>query len=371
MPKLYSRRPKQHSPPDFLIILALLTLSATFLFAAPDNPTGLDSTDRDFKILIIDAQQGEPYESFRLAMLDELDRLGYILNDNLHIQYYSLGNQASLAQRIWQIEDCTAYNAVVLNGTIAAMAFIELFQRDTAAGLLPKKNGDQCHFFFGNQTDPISTGLIQAFYQAPYSQFTGVAYPVPPAERLRLIRQLLPEVRTIGLVYTSMPQSLDYNEHLRQALKEPDLADIQVIFREIPFVPGEFGYRRSIQLAWQHILELDPQVDAFLSPMDQMGIQEEYVRMVSNNAQSPLFGISKLEISEGWGSLMSSYTSTHEAGHLLAGMLHQFLQGEAFDQIYPGLPETKLCINPSVAERLGITIPPELLARAQDNSKDE
>ena len=330
------------------VTLALLLYALPWETGAtvpPDRPRS-HPAGQGCRILIIDSEEGEPYDSFRVAFVEELTRRGCPGGSEPAFQRYSLSNEIGRARRVFQIESFPEYDAVVLQGTIAAIAFHELDYGNLSQ-----------HYFFGNVTDPISVGLIDAFDRAPPANFTGISYPVPPVERLRFIRRLMPEARTIGLIHTDMPQSLAYNERLRDALAREDLRDLQVVTREVPFVPGEHGMRRSIVLAREYVTELNGRVDLFLSPNDQMGVREEFARMVAGNASAPLIGLGEYEVHSNLGATASLFASTTAAGRELATMVYKYVQGADFAAIHPPEPAYDVAINPVLASRFGIRIP--------------
>ena len=98
----------------FKTILIILSINLCF---------GLSAVDKPYKLLIVDSQDGEPYTSIREAMLKELNQLGYIVNENLVITYYSIGNEEGTAINILKAEEQNHNDVIFLNGTIAAKGF--------------------------------------------------------------------------------------------------------------------------------------------------------------------------------------------------------------------------------------------------------
>lgn len=317
---------------------ALLFLFMLNVSAFADHPS--------YRILIIDSQLGEPYTSFREHLVDSLTEKTAAENSTISIEFYSLGNQVGAAQRIWNTEQHNQYAAVVIQGTIAAIAFQEMVYGDPAVPV-----------FFGSVTDPVGIGIIDGLDKPPPANFTGIAYPVPAAERLRFVTTMMPDARNIGLIFSDMPQSRSYIDMIYQAVQEEDLRHLCLHIRSVPFVPGEDGLRRSVVLARQHVAELDPIVDVFLAPNDQMGAQEPFQRMVFNTASSPLVGLGSIDIQENWGAVMSMYPSTPDSAKTLADMLYRYLHGTPFSQLYPQASESNILIDRNKAKRFNITIP--------------
>jgi len=311
------------------------------------HSTARRPTGHTCNLLIIDSANAEPYTSFRRAMLTLLETEGCGGEHGLDVQRYSAGNQAGLARRIWRTERPQEYDAVIVQGTIAAREIHSLTAGDSHVPI-----------FFGNVTDPVDLGLIDSFSEPPPRNFTGVSFPIDIAERIRFVREVVPHARTIGLVHTSMPQARSYNRRLREVLRSEEFADITLVSRVVPYVPGENGVHRSVALAREHIRELDRRVDVFLSANDQMGVNSEFVHMVSRTATSPLIGVDGDTVGGENGAVAALYSSTEENGRTIADMILQFLNGAGFATLHPREPEARVAIDHDMLTRYDLQ-PPE------------
>lgn len=312
--------------------------------------------EKIYQLLIIDSQKGEPYESVRVAMLAELDRLGYKQGKNLAIKYYSIGNKEGATRSIWDTESKNPYDVIFLNGTVAASGFKKI-----ALGNMKYK------FVFGAVTDPVGEGIIDKFDAPPKANFTGVCYPVRVEERLRFIRQVMPTAKKLALIDAGMPQSHSYRRWVEEALKLPEFKDLQITFRNVEFVKSEEGHRRMAELAKNHVIELDKQVDAFLTPNDQMGVQQPFADMVFKTASKPLIAVGKKEVTDNWGATMSYYPDQEEAGRTIAGMIKQLFEGQPIQSIPPRWPQGGYAFDLDKVKKFKLTIPPKLLETAQKN----
>lgn len=316
-----------------------------------------DSSSRVYRILIVDSQKGEPYESVRKSMLEELDRLGYKPGKNLSVKHYSIGNKEGATRSIWDSESHLSYDVIFLNGTVAAEGFKKL-----AFGNMKYK------FVFGAVTDPVGEGLIDKFDAPPKANFTGVGYPVKIEERLRFIRQVMPAARKIALIDADMPQSRSYRKWVEEALKLPEFKDLQVIFRSVEFVRSEEGHRRMTELAKRHVLELDAQVDAYMTPNDQMGVQQPFAEMVYKTGTKPLVAVSKKEVTDGWGATMAYYPDQEASGRMIAGMIKLLFEGQPMQAIPPRWPQGGYAFDLNKARKFKLNIPPKLLETAQKSA---
>lgn len=320
--------------------------------------TGIQTHAATQTLLIIDSQEGEPYQTVRESMLQELAALGYTEGDNLDITRYSIGNVEGQAKRIWQKEQENRHDVVFVNGTLATVSLKDLALDDGTHT-----------FVFGAVTDPVGVGVIDDFENPPSHNFTGVCYPVPVKERFKLIKQVMPEAKTVGLIYADMPQSHSYRNWIEILLQQdPEFQDMKVLFQTVEFVKTEQGYKRMVKLAEEHVAQLDSQVDVFLTPNDQMGIQQEFAEMVYATATKPLVGLSPNDVLQGWGATMTIYSSQVSAGKQIAAMIKKLFEGTPVKEIIPEWPqETGVAFDLKKIAQFGLTVPPELLEKAGEN----
>lgn len=308
------------------------------------------------KLLIIESQNGEPYKSLREAMLHELSMKGFVQGKNLNITYYAIGNNTGPVRYFAKKHDLHAYDAIFSNGTIATIALKKYLYGKQSAKIV-----------FGAITDPVGVGVIDNFTDPPKANFTGVSYPVKVSERLAFIQKVMPECRNIGFIYSAMPQSLSYKKWLDQEMKKEEFSNLRIIYRSVPFVASEGGHIRMARLAEKHIIELDPMVDVFLSPNDQMGARKPFAVTVYETATKPLVGLGCKDVMEDWGAVMSIYPCMDAAGKQIARMIDMSFNGVTTDQMIPRTPEPGYAFNLNKAKEFHINIPDDLLKAAGKN----
>ncbi len=300
------------------VLLTAMFLMLIFSLSAGDNV---------YRLLIIDSQDSEPYLSVRESMLAELNRSGYVVNKNLVIVYYSLANHVGAARNVFRKEKDNEYDVIFVNGTVAAEGM-----RNQVMG------NDKYKVVFASVTDPVGLGIIDNFEESPKANFTGVCYPVKIEERLRFIRKVMPNVKNIGLIYSEMPQSLSYVEWIKESHELPDFMDLNFVFRKVEFVKSELGYIRMTQLAEDHVKEIDSEVDIYISPNDQMGVQRTFAEMVYKTSTKPLLGQGRKDVMEDWGAAFSIYPCLTGAGVQAAKMIDRLFRGEDIKDIIPEWP---------------------------------
>lgn len=309
------------------------------------------------KLLVIDSQIGDPYRYVRESMLTELAALGFKEGGGMTYEYYSLSHYRGAAKNLWNHRIRKVdYDVIFLNGTLAAKSF-----KDIAWG------SEDYDFIFASVTDPVGLGVVKDYDVAPSENFTGIAYHVPIEVRMSFLKQLVPGVKNIGLVYADMPQSHSYRKWIEDFIaSSPEWEGITVHFRKVDFIPSEGGHRRMAQMAEKHVRELDEKVDLFLSPNDQMGAQSPFAKMVYRNATKPLIGLGRNDVAEGWGATASIYPDEKVVGKQAAVMIKRIFSGESLNEIYPERPKHYgIVIDKAKAEYFGIAIDSGLRSKAE------
>lgn len=296
------------------------------------------------KILLVDSQSGEPYRTVRHSMLNELQKRGYTQEAGYHFEYQSLSHYHGAAKSLWEHRiKKTHYDLIYVAGTLAGSEFSYL-AKDHSTPIV-----------FSAVTDPVGLDMIEDFSQPPHRNFTGVSYHIPVNIRMDFIREILPNVKNIGLVYADMDQSHSYNLWLQELTSSAKWEGVTIHYREVDFVPSDGGHRRMAQVAKQYIQELNPIVDVFLSPCDQMGTQEAFAKMVASTATKPLIGIGRRDVSDGWGATASIYPDEVAMGVQAANMIDRIFMGEPLLSIHPERPkEYGVIINQTKMHKFGL-----------------
>lgn len=332
----------------FVCLLIFLSLLSSAGFTA-------DTVNFAKRILVIDSQLGDPYQSVRESMLLELERLGYTKASGFSYEYYSLSHYPGAAMSLWshRIKKLD-YDLIFITGTLACKSFREIAWQSTGHT-----------FLFAVVTDPVGLGVIKDYDQPPSGNFTGVGFHIPVEDRMNFVRELIPSVQHIGLVQADMPQSHSYHAWLKAVLNKPEWSDVTLHYRQVPFIPSEGGHRRMAQTAKKFIEELDPIVDVFLSASDQMGAQSPFAKLVDKIATKPLIGIGRHDVFDSWGATASIYPEEKALGIQAATMANRLLQGEPIKSVFPAqAKDYGIAIDSLRAKKFGIVISNELKQKA-------
>jgi putative ABC transport system substrate-binding protein len=333
------------------VLFLLIFFLGTIVHAAPQQ-------GREYSLLILDSQLGNPYDEVRRALLAQLAEYDYVAGKNLKVEVRAAGNDIREGEAILDSLSTENWNVIFSGGTVATIAAKNrLFGSDQPV-------------VFGSPTDPVGIGVIDSFEAQPKANFTGVCYPVPVEARMRFVRQLMPEAKTFGLIYADMPQSHSYNRWLRELVENhPDFQDINIIFRSVPLVTGEYGDTKMAQLAIPLIQALNQQVDAFIKPNDQMGTRMQISNVFEAYATRPLIGLVKNDVVEKWGATAVVYPSHESIGKQTATMIRDIFEGKPVAQIKPQWPRMYgYGVDLAKTREFGIKVPIGILQLSGKNT---
>ncbi len=196
-------------------------------------------------------------------------------------------------------------------------------------------------------TDPVDAGLVDSM-EAPGTNVSGTSDASPMKEQLELMIRLCPDVKTVGLIYTSSED----NSVLQISQAKDILATMN-----LEFVEQTVTNSNDVQQAVQSLVT---KCDAIYVPTDNvLASSMAIVGSVANEAKIPVIcGESGMVTSGGFATLGISYFNL---GYQTGEMAIRVLNGEDVSTMaVETQKEFEYAINGDVAEILGITIPDDL-----------
>ena len=205
--------------------------------------------------------------------------------------------------------------------------------------------------------DPVAYG-IAASLDRPGGNYTGATSYGPEIHQkmLELLKEAIPTLSTVGLVAKSSFWGNSFGLAVRDAAQ-------QLGIRLIPITLDNFeeaDYRNAFEVMAQR------RVDAvLLSDQAETFARRQFIVELANANRLPTM-YSFLEIVE-IGGLIAYSPDRKEAFRYLAACVDKILRGANPGEI-PIYQSTKLslAINLKTAKALGLTVPPTLLARADE-----
>jgi len=241
----------------------------------------------------------------------------------------------------------------------AAKAFerdkVNLIYAITTSAVVPVKNAaSKTPIVFAVGSDPVVSGLVQSFAK-PGGRLTGVQYSTTDltAKRLEILKEILPRLNRVLILYNpNNRSSREAAELSRAAAKQLHL---QLIDRQAA----------SVDELRQQLETIKPkQADAYFYISDAM--VNSHADLVIEMAQlKNLPTMFSEQSAVAMGALASYGQNFREVGRLSAGYVQKIIAGaQPRDLRIETVDKLELVINLATAKQIGLTIPPNVLARA-------
>ncbi|MDY0241124.1 MAG: ABC transporter substrate-binding protein [Rhodospirillaceae bacterium] len=206
---------------------------------------------------------------------------------------------------------------------------------------------------FSAVSDPLSARLVKDL-DHPSGNVTGVTDRLPLERHLELIREVLPGLRRLGVLFNPGEAN-----SAAEVARLRDLASAQ----GITLIEGAAPDTNSVVSAARG---LAGRVDAFYAPLDNTVVSAlESVVKVSIDSKTPLFAGDTAWVAR--GAVASVGFDYHDIGRRTGQIAADILEG-ADPGAIPVRPidRLRLVVNPDSAARMGLVLPEALLARAQE-----
>jgi len=210
---------------------------------------------------------------------------------------------------------------------------------------------------FGTATDPVQLGLVNSLSR-PGGNMTGVitlALEVGP-KRLELLHEIVPTARTIALLIN--PAS--------PALSEPTTKDAQAAARTLGVNIHVLHAKTALDFERVFATLVQLQAGGLVIGADTIftGRAQELAALALRHRVPAIYQYP--EFTEA-GGLMSYGGSIRETYHQVGVYVGRILKGEKpADLPVAQLTKVELVINLKTAKAFGLTVPPALLARADE-----
>lgn len=314
--------------------IAFVALCALFVACG-----GKTASKKVYKIGVVQLVEHVALDASYQGFVDGLAEAGYVDGKNIAIDYQNAqGEQANcitIAQKLVNDRD----DLILAIATPAAQAVANLTQ--------------DIPVLVTAVTDPQSARLVKS-NAAPGGNVSGTSDLTPVAAQMTLLKQLVPDVRTVGFIYCSSEQNSKF---------QIDLAKAECDKLGIKYIDATVSNSNEIQ---QVVQSLVGKVQAAYAPTDNMiaaGIPT--VVGVLNPAKIPFIcgeeGMVKA------GGLATYGINYYELGKQTAKMAVEILKDgkKPADMPIQYLETCDFAVNLDTAKAIGITIPADLLAQAK------
>ena len=240
-------------------------------------------------------------------------------------------------------------NAATIASSFASNKDIDLILAISTPIALAMANAEKDRpILFSAVTDPVAVGLVPSWTQAG-PNITGTSDLNPDAKPVSLVQEAMPNVKTIGILYSSSePNSLS-----QVTAYQTEAASLGVTLK-----PQAITSAAEISVG----LESLAGVDAILIPTDNtVAASIATVIGYGQEHQIPVFCADTSTVS--LGTVASRGLSYHDLGRRTGEMAVSILRdGVDVSTIPPeATTSTELIVNPTAAKSYGLTLPDSLV----------
>ncbi|WP_105036243.1 ABC transporter substrate-binding protein [Cryobacterium aureum] len=200
-------------------------------------------------------------------------------------------------------------------------------------------------------TEPEEAGLVES-WEKPGSNITGTSDLNPVKEQLELIQEILPDAKSVGIIYSSGEVNSDVQVELAKEAAE----DLGLTIKEATVTNSSEVAQATVSLG---------DVDAIYIPTDNRVTEGlEAVIQYSESNQIPLFGAENGQVER--GAIATYGISYTDLGYQTGQMAIRILEDgdNPGDMPVETLDTIEFILNPAAAKRMGVTLSEELIAKA-------
>lgn len=278
-------------------------------------------------------------DAVRQGLLEALEKKGYKRGENLVIEYDNAQGNVGTAGQISQKFLGLKPDVIVAITTPSAQSIVKIVGKES----IP--------IVFSAVTDPVGAGLVSALKDHP-EHVTGVMDAPPIKEQIGFIKTLLPQAKTIGVLYNPGDSgSVASLPLIRQEAKAQGLS----LMEATPVKSSD------IQAS---LLSLVGKVDAIYVPLDNMVVSAmQNVAALTLKQNIPLFSADSGSVEAGaFACLGYSY---HQTGLKTGDIIAEILNGKKSTEIEVASPDKiDVFVNRKALETLKISLPDNIQHQA-------
>ena len=329
----------------FGALLVLVIIGALFFNQSGDknketntSNAATTQTEKKVKLGVLQLLSHPALDAIYQGLQDELKKEGYEVGKNLEIDFQNAqGDQSNLASMSEKL--VSGGNDILVGIT-------------TPATLALANNTKETPIIMGGITYPVEAGLI-ASESKPGNNITGVSDRTPIKQQLEIMKQVLPNMKKVGILYTSSEDNaVKQAEEAEKAAKELGL-EVKV---------STIANTNDIQQVTE---SLASQVDAIFVPIDNtIASAMATVVQVTDAAKIPVFPSADTMVAD--GGVLGVGVDQYQIGVETAKMVVKVLKGaKPADTPITLANKGVVYVNEEKAKKLGITIPESILKDAQ------
>lgn len=315
--------------------MGLLACAAAF---AAGLSTAAAAADEAF-VAVTAIVEHPALDACRDGIRDELAAAGFEEGKNLKFVYESAQGNPGTATQIARKFVGENPTVIVPISTPSAQAVV------SATSDIP--------VVFTAVTDPVGAQLVTDM-ENPGGNVTGMSDLSPLAKHLELIREITPDAKTVGV---------PYNPGEANAVTLVELLKSLAPAAGFEIVEAAATKSSDVLAASQSLIG---KVDVIYVPTDNTIVSAlEAVIKVGIDNQVPVYAGDTDSVPR--GAIAALGFNYYDVGRQTGKIVVRVLNGEKPGDIpVEGVQTTELYVNPGAAEKMGVTIPEEVIARAKE-----
>lgn len=307
------------------VAAGMIALTTGIVLAACGSESATD--DGSINVGVLQYMEHDSLSSAREGFLAELEDAGYVEGENLNLDYQnSQGDQANLQSMSQQL---TGENDVLLAiATPAAQSLVNQTKEDA--------------ILFTAVTDAVDAGLVNS-NEAPGGNVTGTSDMVPIEEQISLLLSLVPDAKTIGIIYNAGEPNSEIQANL--AIEELESKGVTVEALTVS----------STNDVQQVLTTLAQDVDGLYIPTDNtLASTAATVGQIAIEYQLPVVAGSAEQVEA--GGLATYGINYEQLGRQTAKMALEIIEEDKSPSDIPveTSDHLELVVNEEMAEALGI-----------------
>lgn len=278
-------------------------------------------------------------DATRQGLLDGLKKKGYQDGKNLKFEFKTAQGNPAIAVQIARQFVGEEPDVLVGISTPSAQALV------SATRSIP--------VVFTAVTDPVGAKLVKTI-KAPGKNVTGLSDMSPVKQHIELIKELMPDVKSIGVVYNpGEANAVSLINMLKENAKVAGLTIVEATALK----------SADVQSATQSIVGKSDILYALIDNTVASAIEGMVV--TANEAKVPVFGAATSYVAR--GAIASLGFNYYQVGVQTADYVAAILEGQKPGDLDVRFVQgSDLIINKAVADKLGVVIPQSILDRASD-----
>lgn len=321
----------------FAVLAGLLLLGAAGC-GNKEQPSSSQQQAQEVKLGIVQIVEHPALDAARKGFLDVLAENGYKDGEKLAVDYQNAQGQQDTLQTI------ANKFAQEKKDLILAVA------TDSAQAMAAKTT--KIPILITAVTDPVAAKLVKSM-DKPGTNVTGTTDMNPIKEQLQLIKDVVPTVKKVGVIYNSS----EVNSQVQVKACKDIAPGLGLEIVEAPVTASNEVMQGAQSLVGR--------CDAVYVPTDNMVVAAiASVVKVGESNKLPVFAGEENTVK---GGAIGTYgIDYYKLGRQTGEMALRVLKGEKpQDMAIESQKELSLTLNPAAAGRMGVTLPDELKAKSK------